>query len=351
MLAGNILIWGEFPPNTHTGVSISNQTVLHFLQSENISPIIIEEYSWNKKNIGKVFHFLRLYLKVIRIICKKKIKIFYFTLPLSVSGGFKFLAILPVIKLLSSKTVLKAHIHRGDFKDFVNKNTLNRIIVRCSFRFIDEIVVLSQAFLQDVLNFSTKLKVTVLHNTSLVESFTQRPFKEHRKEFICISNYIKSKGIYELIECFRFVELQDIRLSVYGHFYDKLFYNKLKLSAPVNVSLNGPLGRDDFWKVLNQSDCLIMPSWNEGQPIIIIEAMSLGIPVIATEIGDIPDMFGEKYKFLAKPGDIDSLFQCILEFDRFEEKKIISEYLHQRYQNKYSNKSYKKRLLEIFGQL
>jgi len=348
MLNGDILIWGEFPPNTHTGVSISNQTVLNHLHAENIFPIIIEEYSWNKKNFRKIFHYLNLYCKLFRIICRKRIKIFYFTLPLSVLGELKFLVILPIVKLLSPKTILKAHIHRGDFKVFINKNIMNRLIVRCCFRFIDEIIVLSEFFIQDVLSFYNRIEVSVLHNTSFVESKSESPYRDYNKSFICVSNYIRSKGLQELVECFRSKTLKDHKLTIYGHLYDKSFYKILKSSAPENISLNGPLSRDDYSLVLCQSDCLIMSSWNEGQPLVIIEAMSLGIPVIATNVGDIPDMLGKDYKFLAKPGDVESLLRCVLAFDRYEEKNKISEYLYQRYFEKYSNESYKKRLLEIF---
>lgn len=314
MIDGEILIWGEFPPNTNTGVSVSNQTVLIFLNLENIFPIVIEEYSWNKKNLTKLFHYLNIYVKLFRIVCKKKIKIFYFTLPLSVYGGLKFLTFLPVVKILSPKTILKAHIHRGDFKFFINKNSLNRFIVRCCFRFIDEIIVLSEPFLRDVLNFSKSMKVSVLHNTSSVEYLQKRSYPEYRREFVCVSNYIKSKGIKELVECFRYEELKDARLSIYGHPYDELYFNKLKLLAPENVSLFGPVGRDDVSQVLDGSDCLIMPSWNEGQPIIVIEAMSLGIPIIATKVGDIPDMLGRRIPIpgaATKYGISVSKYSCI----------------------------------------
>jgi len=348
MLEGDILIWGEFPPNTHTGVSVSNQNVLNTLNAENISPVIIEEYSWNKNNIRKVFHYINLYCKLFMIIYRKRIKIFYFTLPLSVLGELKFLVILPVVKLLSPKTVLKAHIHRGDFKVFIHKNRLNKFIIRYCFRFIDEIIVLSEYFLQDVLNFYNRIEVSVLHNTSIFESSYEKLYRDYNRTFICISNYIRSKGLQELIECFRSEMLKDHKLAIYGHPYDKSFYKILKLSATENVSLNSHLKRVDFPRVLGQSDCLIMPSWNEGQPITIIEAMSLGIPVIATNVGDMPDMLGEDYQFLVQPQNTELLLNTILAFDSFENKNKIAKYLYQRYLDKYSNESYKKRLLEIF---
>ena len=349
MIDGEILIWGEFLPNTHSGISVSNQTLLYFLHSENIFPIKIEEYSWNKKNFTKLLHYLQIYFKLYKTIYRKNIRIFYFSLPLSVLGGIKFLIVLPIIKILSKKTIIKAHIHRGDFKVFTNKNNLNRLITRCGFWFIDEIIVLSPLFQQDIINFSKKMKVRVLHNTSSVESSQKKMARTYKREFICISNYIKSKGIQELVECFGFDALKNCNLTIYGQPYDEKFLNRLKLSATQNVSLKGLLGRNDIFGKLNKFDCLIMPSWNEGQPIVIIEAMSMAVPVIATNVGDIPSLLGENYRFLAQSGNPESLFQTILAYDKYEKKSEISTSLYHRYLNNYSNEKYKIKLLDIFN--
>jgi glycosyltransferase involved in cell wall biosynthesis len=349
MTDGEILIWGEFLPTTHTGISVSNQILLHYLHSEHISPIQIEEYSWNKKNYKKLLHYFHLYCKVFKTICQNKIRIFYFTLPQSVLGGIKFLLILPVIKIISKKTIVKAHIHRGDFKDFIYKNKLNRLITKFDFWFIDEVIVLSPRFQKDVEEFSKKVKVRVLHNTSSFESSQTRVDRTYENEFICISNYIKSKGIQELVDCFRSEALKDCKLTIFGQPYDEKFYNRLRLLATQNVSIRGPLGRNDIYEELRRFNCLIMPSWNEGQPIVIIEAMSMAIPVIATNVGDIPYMLGEDYGFLAKPGNTESLLQTILAFIRFEGKSEISSFLYSRYLYNYSNEKYREKLLDIFN--
>ncbi len=57
------------------------------------------------------------------------------------------------------------------------------------------------------------------------------------------------------------------------------------------------------WKSLVQSDVFILPSDTEGMPLSIIEAMALGLPCIATEVGGIPELIDDgKTGFLIQPG-------------------------------------------------
>ena len=61
------------------------------------------------------------------------------------------------------------------------------------------------------------------------------------------------------------------------------------------------------------SDIFVLPSYAEGQPISIIEAMSASLPIISTYIGSIPEIVEDKVSgFLFQPGDIKKLEQFIL---------------------------------------
>ena len=44
---------------------------------------------------------------------------------------------------------------------------------------------------------------------------------------------------------------------------------------------------------LASSKCLILPSYGEGYPLVILESLSQGIPVLATDVGGIPDLLGD----------------------------------------------------------
>lgn len=61
-------------------------------------------------------------------------------------------------------------------------------------------------------------------------------------------------------------------------------------------------------RYLKESQALVLPSYNEGLPIAVLEAISYGLPVIATAVGDMAAAVREgENGFLIKPGDVSAL--------------------------------------------
>jgi glycosyltransferase involved in cell wall biosynthesis len=59
--------------------------------------------------------------------------------------------------------------------------------------------------------------------------------------------------------------------------------------------------------------CLVLPSYGEGLPMAILEAMGQGRPVIATRVGAIPELVRDGQEgFLIEPGDVPALVECLV---------------------------------------
>lgn len=73
-------------------------------------------------------------------------------------------------------------------------------------------------------------------------------------------------------------------------------------------------------KYLKESQALVLPSYNEGLPIAVLEAIGYGLPIIATDVGDMSAAVKNGQNvFLIKPGDISALSDKIVRFCSDEE--------------------------------
>ena len=83
--------------------------------------------------------------------------------------------------------------------------------------------------------------------------------------------------------------------------------NKLR-SISKNAIFLGQKNSDEIIKYLSIADIFVNPSYAEGLPTSVLEAGSLGVPIIATDVGGTREIIDdEKNGFLIKPKDVDGL--------------------------------------------
>lgn len=159
-----------------------------------------------------------------------------------------------------------------------------------------------------------------------------KPTLKKNINFLMISRLIYNKGVIEFLKAAKLLEnnknlnfeilgrekndnLNEIKQSELIKYKD---LNNLKIS---NFSLN-------VKKKLKNINFVILPSYREGMPKSLMEAMSSGIPVIASKVVGNSDLVKENFNgFLCRPKDHESLYRCILKVSKIKKKryKIISK--------------------------
>ncbi len=123
-----------------------------------------------------------------------------------------------------------------------------------------------------------------------------------------------------------FVELSKknhrIELHTIGEWISNDFHHEMKSMITLNkienrVVFNGISHGKEKWHIFSECQVLVLPSLMEGQPLVILEALGCGLPVIATTVGAVPETIADGTNgFLVEPGSADQLVTAL--------EKIIS---------------------------
>ena len=128
----------------------------------------------------------------------------------------------------------------------------------------------------------------------------------------------KRKGLFDVLKAIPIVT-EKYGADVVFIFVGRCDKEKQRAIREVEVRYHcvknmGFLKRDEMMKVRLASDIYILPSYAEGLPIGLLEAMAAGLPVVSTKVGSIPELIEEeKNGFLIEPGDYVTLAERIVQ--------------------------------------
>ncbi len=129
-------------------------------------------------------------------------------------------------------------------------------------------------------------------------------------ELLFVGSLIPRKGLHDLLKAISAANLEKARLSVIGEGPSGAEFKNLAkvLGIESRVEWHGGMPPQQVAEVMRNADILCLPSYMEGRPNVVNEAMASGIPVISTRIGGIPDMVEEgNTALLHDAGNVDEL--------------------------------------------
>jgi len=137
--------------------------------------------------------------------------------------------------------------------------------------------------------------------------------------FCYFGNILPLKGLHLLIDAFKALSQGKATLTIYGsrNPWTETYYDQLRGQANgLSVDFRGPFKRENLSEALRDQDIVVLPSiCPESFSFVIREANSMGLPVIASRIGAIPEAIKEgENGLLFEPGNIRELRDCMLRF-------------------------------------
>jgi glycosyltransferase involved in cell wall biosynthesis len=293
-----LLFFGELPPTVYHGISISNERILSVLSAD-FYIYKVEDKSSFGSSIRVFFSFFISQLKLMRLSCLN-VDVYYLNAPMSYLGLWKVYFSILIVKVFSKKVKVVAHLHRGDFLEFIKNTGSKRLFERFAFQ-LDTLLVLSKSAALELIasTLIDKHKIEILHNTvvsSAVKKFILNTNYDVVKDqfYYCLCNYIPTKRIHNLVDIVN--ETLVIKVKFNGASSSDNYIQHLKnLDINSLCRFNGVINGYDKERKLRSSKALILPSLNEGMPLVILESLAQGTPVICFDIGYISDYVGEDY--------------------------------------------------------
>ncbi len=354
----NVLLAGSFPP-PEGGVASINHVIYHGFDDKPYSIILLDSSFLKRKIrvksssgiINLMFQCIQV-MQFIYLVMKNNCKIIHVSLS-SYHGFYKGSVFIMLAALLRKRKII--HLHSGDFKVFYQKHnkTMKRFI-RYIFEKGDLIIVLSiywKKILADDFDILPE-KVTVLNNcygyqfndfiATIQKQLTER--ENNHINLLFIGEINENKGIFDLIKiCKKLIQYRhDFILRIAGE--EKLKGMKRKLWDTVDsghmadsIKFMGEVRGEEKLRLFQQSDILILPSYSENFPVVIIEAMRMGLPILTTPVSSIPEIVANRENgYLIEPGDIRTFVDKIIDLSKNKklrekmalrnQKKALAEY-------------------------
>jgi glycosyltransferase involved in cell wall biosynthesis len=248
-----------------------------------------------------------------------------------------------------------------------NVEKLNDLTVGSQIlRSANKIIVVSKATREYVLKLGAKPeRTTLLHNGVDLNRFNLKPesglairqklaIPNNATVAVTVRRLVYKNGIDTLIESAKLAVRKDPRLFFVavggGPDLAQVKAKVEQLEIEKNFKLAGFVSDRDLPSYYNSADFFILPSKSgEGLPLVALEAMASGLPVIATDVGGIREIMIEGYGEIVPPNNPESLAEAILasNWNRTPHKEALRKEI----EAKYSWDHNVKKLVEIYEEL
>lgn len=274
------------------------------VREKELKKICVEHIKVNCLKTRKLTNLFEAIIKVRKIIKKYNINIIHTSsIYTTIVGKISSLFISRNVKIVNT-------LHGGP-----NKN-IEKTAAKLLNIFSDSVIALSEKAKQKLLNYGLNdNKVSVIYNG--IKPMHKLALRENKKIIIgTCGRLVEQKGYEYLIRAISKINNDNLEFWLVGdgELRDSLntMANNYKISDRVKF-----LGfRTDIEVLLNEMDIFILPSLWEQFPISILEAMSLGKPIIATNVNGIPEELGDS-GILIEPGNVSHICSSI--------QKLISD--------------------------
>jgi glycosyltransferase involved in cell wall biosynthesis len=239
------------------------------------------------------------YVEFLRVIRKKSVDLVHLNISLNAKGVFRDGVFLLLSKALGKRTLVFFHGWDPDFERRLSGPFLwlfKRIYLKS-----DAFIVLAAGFEQKLRSWGVEKPVyleSTLVDDGLLRDFNiaeaiQKRLDRGIIKVLFLARLIKGKGIYETLDAVAALQKKDrdIHVIVAGDGDERESAERyVSLNGIKNARFTGYVTGERKRQLFEEAFLYCLPSYQEGLPTSLLEAMSFGLPIIASPVGGIPDI-------------------------------------------------------------
>jgi len=252
--------------------------------------------SWSKIGLNAIFHGAIWIIKVSYLIIKFNPSKLYFTLPKSYFAFMRNMAVLPLAHLF--KTKVYGELSGTSFLFLKESNSIRHRSGLFFLRRIDEIRFLSPSIALMHEKYQLKCPRVINNGVDIPHgiAISSDVLWQNPLPIVYIGAIESSKGIFNILKAIKICNVKGIYIHVnfigyWTHDIEKVkafeYINKNRINEL--ITFHGIRIGTEKWYILSKCAILVHPTYWDGVPLTILEALGIGLTVISTSVGGIPD--------------------------------------------------------------
>ena len=212
------------------------------------------------------------------------------------------------------------HMHGSEFsKWFSSCREKKQRQIREFLSEVNRVIVLGDSWKKRIQSIEPDTTIQVVHNSVKIPELDKiNQWNNTTFQVLYMGVLIKRRGVSDLLDAVAMLRddnlLGNMRFIVAGTGSEEvLLKDKVKKSNLEDVvHFTGWVNGDEKALLYQESQAFVLPSYNEGLPVAVLEAISYGLPVISTDIGDIQAAVHDgENGIIITPGDISALVDAL----------------------------------------
>ena len=202
----------------------------------------------------------------------------------------------PVWERAYSKAKISESFDEFQVKNYGFSISFQKKVRSFSIKKSDIVVTPSQHLKNFILNLGFKNKIEIINNGVFIPEENTNIFTNDQINITIVSRLVSHKNIEKIIKEISDLNSPLINLNIIGDGPELNQLQKISLESnnKDNIIFHGKLNRDEIDHIFLNSDIYIQASNYEGLPHSLLEAMSYGIPVLCTPVGECKEILGNE---------------------------------------------------------